>query len=114
MNGISEVTNYYSELYAANIKRITDDSSEFINSFRSSAFDQFSRLGIPTRKNEAYKYSNLDLFFKHDYSTYFIPDKADFVKAEEFRCDVTDLDAHGIVLMNGFYPTINGKLRELP
>ena len=28
------------------------------------------------------------------------------------RC--TDLDAHGIVLLNGFYPTINDKLRQLP
>ena len=27
---------------------------------------------------------------------------------------MTDLDAHGVVLVNGFYPTINGKLRELP
>lgn len=114
MNGISEVTNYYSELYEANIKKITDDSSAFINSFRSSAFGEFNRLGVPTRKNEAYKYTNLDLFFKHEYKTYFIPEKADYEKAEDFRCDVTDLDAHGIVLMNGFYPTINGKLRELP
>jgi Fe-S cluster assembly protein SufD len=43
-----------------------------------------------------------------------MPLPADFIKAEEFRCDVTDLDAHGIVLLNGFYPTINEKLRQLP
>jgi Fe-S cluster assembly protein SufD len=41
-----------------------------------------------------------------------VPD--DFVKAEEFRCDVQDLDTHGLVLLNGFYPTINDKLRQLP
>jgi Fe-S cluster assembly protein SufD len=114
MNGTTEVTNYYSELFTANIERIREDSSEYINSFRSSAFEKFRDLGVPTRKNEAYKYTNLDLFFKHDYNTYFIPDREDFIKAEEFRCDVTDLDAHGIVLVNGFYPTINGKLRDLP
>jgi Fe-S cluster assembly protein SufD len=43
-----------------------------------------------------------------------MPTAADFRKAEEFRCDVTDLDAHGIVLLNGFYPTITDKLRKLP
>jgi Fe-S cluster assembly protein SufD len=43
-----------------------------------------------------------------------MPGESDFVKAEEFRCDVTDLDAHGIVLLNGFYPTINERLRRLP
>ena len=43
-----------------------------------------------------------------------MPETADFAKAEEFRCDVADLDTHGIVLLNGFYPTINEKLRQLP
>jgi Fe-S cluster assembly protein SufD len=43
-----------------------------------------------------------------------MPSASDFIKAEEFRCDVADLDAHGIVLLNGFYPTIHDKLRQLP
>jgi Fe-S cluster assembly protein SufD len=43
-----------------------------------------------------------------------MPTASDFSKAEEFRCDVTDLDAHGIVLLNGFYPTVKEKLRQLP
>lgn len=114
MNGKSEVTEYYSGLFTGNIEKITGGSSEVINSFRSKAFERFSELGIPGKKDEAYKYTNLDLFFKHDYKTYFIPGEEDFRKAEDFRCDVADLDTHGIVLMNGFYPTINGKLRDLP
>jgi Fe-S cluster assembly protein SufD len=114
MNGKSESTGFYSELYTENIRKITEDSSPFINSFREQAFEKFNQLGVPTKKNEAYRYTNLDLFFRHDYKSYFIPDESDFRKAEEFRCDVTDLDAHGVVLVNGFYPTINGKLRQLP
>ena len=110
----TEITERYSDLYTGNIKKIEAGSSSFINSFRHPAFERFSQLGIPTRKNEAYKYTNLDIFFNHDYQSYFIPEESDFLKAEEFRCDVTDLDAHGVVLLNGFYPTINGKLRELP
>jgi Fe-S cluster assembly protein SufD len=114
MAEITEVSDYYSEIYTQNIGKIEGGSTPYLNSFRQEAFNSFNRLGIPTRKNENYKYTNLDLFFKHNYKTYFIPDKSDFIKAERFRCDVTDLDTHGIVLMNGFYPTINGKLRELP
>lgn len=114
MNGKSEATGFYSDLYTENIRKIAEDSSPFINSFREKAFEKFNQLGVPTKKNEAYRYTNLDLFFKHDYKSYFIPDESDFRKAEEFRCDVTDLDAHGVVLVNGFYPTINGKLRQLP
>ena len=114
MNGKSEVSEKYSGLYAQNIRRIEEMSSPYINSFRGPAFEKFGQIGIPTRKNEAYKYTNLDIYFKHEFNSIFIPDEADFIKAEEFRCDVADLDSHGVVLLNGFYPTINGKLRELP
>jgi Fe-S cluster assembly protein SufD len=114
MNGKSELTERYIALYKENIDKISGVSSPLINSFRGAAFEKFSELGIPTKKNEAYKYTNLNIFFDHDYKSYFMPVASDFEKAEEFRCDVTDLDTHGIVLLNGFYPTINEKLRQLP
>ena len=113
MNGISEVTSRYLYLYKENIDRISGMSSPYINSFRKEAFERFSTMGIPTKKDEAYKYTNLNIFFDHDYKSYFIPETADFIKAEEFRCDIADLDTLGIVLLNGFYPTINGKLHQL-
>ena len=114
MSTLNERTERYYNLYKDNIKRISENSSPYINSFRETAIGKFNELGIPTKKNETYKYTNLDTFFNHDFKTCFIPVNQDFVKAEEFRCDVTDLDAHGIVLLNGFYPTIHDKLRELP
>lgn len=114
MDTRSEVSIRFSDLYRDNIGKITGISSPYINSFREEAIRKYEKLGIPTRKNEAYKYTNLDVFFKHDYSSYFIPEPADFVKAEKFSCDITDLDAHGLVLLNGFYPTLNDRLRQLP
>jgi Fe-S cluster assembly protein SufD len=114
MNGKSEITEKYLNLYHENIGKISGISSPRINSFREAAFGTFSELGIPTKKDEAYKYTNLNIFFDHDYASYFLPDRSDFKKAEEFRCDIADLDAHGVVLINGFYPTINEKLRQLP
>jgi len=114
MNGRSEVTERYIGLYKENIEKINSTSSPYINSFREAAYGRFKDMGIPTKKNEAYKYTNLNIFFDHDYKSYFMPVASDFIKAEEFRCDVADLDAHGIVLLNGFYPTINEKLRQLP
>lgn len=114
MDTRSEVSSRYSDLYDDNIGKITAISSPYINSFREEAMRKYAELGIPTKKNEAYKYTNLDVFFKHDYKNYFIPEPSDFIKAEQFRCDITDLDAHGLVLLNGFYPTLNDKLRQLP
>jgi len=114
MNATIDIAEKYSGLYRDNIEKISAISSPYINSFRSEAFERFCSLGIPTKKNEAYKYTNLNLFFDHDYQNYFLPEPADFLKAEAFRCDVANLDTHGIVLLNGFYPTINEKLRMLP
>jgi Fe-S cluster assembly protein SufD len=114
MSDLPERTERYYKLYKENISRITDESSPYVNSFRESAIAEFNRLGIPTKKNESYRYTNLDTFFNHEYKSYFLPTASDFAEAEEFRCDVTDLDAHGLVLLNGFYPTISNKLRELP
>jgi Fe-S cluster assembly protein SufD len=110
----SNIAEKYSEVYLSNKEKIEEGSSPFINSFREKAMEKFHELGVPTKKNESYRYTNLDPIFRNDYKNYFIPQASDFVKAEEFRCDVTDLDTHGIVLLNGFYPTINEKLRELP
>ena len=114
MNVKTDISDRYLRLYEDNIEKISGNSSTYINSFRQKAFEKFSELGIPTKKNEAYKYTNLKIFFDHDYKSYFMPRESDFIKAEEFRCDVADLDTHGIVLLNGFYPTLNEKLRQLP
>jgi Fe-S cluster assembly protein SufD len=114
MDTRAEVSSRFSDLYRDNIEKITGISSPFINSFREEAIKKYEKLGIPTKKNEAYRYTNLDVFFKHDYRNYFIPEPSDFLKAEKFRCDITSLDAHGLVLLNGFYPTLNDKLRQLP
>ncbi len=114
MSVSTEIADRYLSIYTENIEKISGNSSAYINSFRKEAFEKFRELGVPTRKDEAYKYTNLNIFFDHDYKNYFIPVTSDFVRAEEFRCDVADLDTHGIVLLNGFYPTINGKLRQLP
>src|SRR5664279_681946 len=100
MNEKPDITDRYLGLYKDNIDKISGRSSPFINSFRAEAYEKFRTLGIPSKKNEAYKYTNLSLFFDHDYESYFMPVKDDFLKAEKFRCEVTDLDAHGIVLLN--------------
>ncbi len=114
MDTRSEINIRFSEIYKENIGKITGMSSPYINTFRGAAIEKYNALGVPTKKNEAYRYTNLDIFFRHDYNNYFIPVPEDFVKAEQFRCDIADLDTHGLVLLNGFYPTLNDKLKQLP
>ena len=73
MNNQSERSERYLKLYRENIERISLSSSPYINSFRKAAIEEFEKLGIPTKKNETYRYTNLDPFFNHDFRNYFIP-----------------------------------------
>ncbi|MFO7574413.1 MAG: Fe-S cluster assembly protein SufD [Bacteroidales bacterium] len=113
MDSKSEINTRYIDLYRNNIGRIESQSTPFINSLREEAIGRFSALGIPDRKDESYRYTNLDMFFRHQYNSYFMPGPGDFQRAERFSCEVEDLDVHNLVLLNGFYPTNNGKLKEL-
>ncbi len=91
MDRREETTKRFSDLYRVNSRRIEENSAGIINSFREDAMKQFVELGVPGRKNEAYKYTNLDPWIKNDYNSYFVPRPEDFKAAEDFECEVVDL-----------------------
>ncbi len=113
MNGQTGIKDRYLDLFSKNIGTIMDNSSPFINSFREAAKLSFQRMGIPDKKNENYKYTDLAAFFDFDYKTSLMPGKSDIEEAENFQCGVTDLDTQGIILVNGYYPHTD-KLKKLP
>lgn len=114
MSKKEDAIHKFSELFRENSDRIEKNSADHINSFRGDAMKQFIELGIPDRKNESYKYTNLEPWFNANYKSYFVPETADFKAAEDFSCEVTDLDSHDLVLLNGFAPKYNGSLSDLP
>jgi Fe-S cluster assembly protein SufD len=109
-----EVISKLSALYAESHGTFLKDSPEIFNRYRDSAIDEFRRLGIPDRKNEAYRYTNLESFLGYNYQQYFSPEPADFREAEKFHCEVEDLDVWNIVLLNGFFPHGEKGLLMLP
>jgi Fe-S cluster assembly protein SufD len=109
-----EVISKMSALFAESQESFLKDSPELFNRYRESAFEDFKRLGIPDRKNEAYKYTNLEQFLSYQYQEYYSPLPADFTEAEKFHCEVTDLDVWNMVLLNGFFPHGEKGLVMLP
>lgn len=109
-----EVISKLSELYAGRNGTFLKDSPEVFNRHRDQAFEEFLRLGIPDRKNEAYKYTNLEKSFGYSYEKYFSPKPDDFREAERFHCEVEDLDVWNMVLLNGFFPHGDQGLVMLP
>lgn len=116
---MNEETKTYSvknELISAfhkNYSIISSQCPEFINKLRNNAIAEFEKKGLPTKKEEQYKYTNIESAFfgayKHQYSPHDISVKID----EVFKCDVPELDTH-LMLTNGWFYGDDNTLKELP
>lgn len=109
-----EVIKRLTALYESSSGGFLRETPAVFNRHRQKAFDDFTRLGIPDKKNEAYKYTSLEGFLNHEYKGYYLPSPADFREAERFHCEVEDLDVWNLILLNGFYPHGNESLMMLP
>lgn len=101
-------------IYEKHADTISKASSEKINEHRVRALNDFQRLGIPTKKNEDYRYTDLLSYLKGDYSYEIAPANFSVDLEELFRCDIPELDTHIVLVLNGFYYEKNnpGSLPE--
>jgi len=94
-------------------EQLLQDSPEVLNTPRKKALQDFVIQGIPTRKNENYKYSNLQPQFIPDYKFIHRKEKVTSDLKSAFRCDVPELDTHLELVFNGWHEE-NSKNGELP
>jgi Fe-S cluster assembly protein SufD len=116
MNEITQNLDISAEwlmLYRENSEVLAKNSGEILNSRRAKALDDFMRLGIPTTKNEAYRYTHVEDYLKGNYDAEFANDPFKVNLREIFKCDIPDLDTHVVLVLNGFYYSEN-KLSGLP
>jgi Fe-S cluster assembly protein SufD len=94
-----QVTGHFLDMQEAIMK----SSPEVLNAPRKKAFRDFVAQGIPTRRVENYKYTNLQPAFAISYK--YVHDRPfkDFHLDETFRCDVPQLDTHMVTVLNGWY-----------
>ena len=92
-------TAHYNEVKNA----LFEGSAEVLNAQRKKAFQDFVKQGIPTRKNENYKYTNLQPSFATDFE--FTHEKAasDASDEEVFKCDVPNLNTNLAFIQNGWF-----------
>lgn len=79
------------------------ESPNVLNAPRKKAFRDFVVQGIPTRKNENYKYTNLQPAFSGEYQFVHQREIKDFHLDEVFKCDVPQLNTHLVTTRNGWY-----------
>lgn len=91
-----------------------EGSSDVINAARNKAFQDFVVQGIPTRKNENYKYTNLHPRFSSDYNFVHHRENNNVDKETVYRCDVPELGANPRLIFNGWYNKTDNKSLNLP
>ncbi len=102
--------------FASLLHNLNGKSGLAWNSTREQAFENFKKLGIPTVKNEDWKYSSLRGLEKYDYKL----SATSIVTAEEVAgLPFAELDGLHLVFVNGSFsaelssPLLNEKIRVL-
>ncbi len=96
-----EQTATLREWMAAWREPLTNGHAPTFRDLRSRARASFDRLGLPTRKNEAWKYTNVEKALRHDYALV-TPDAPSSLSASEVAgYRIGGLDAFTLVVVNG-------------
>ncbi|MBQ7472466.1 MAG: Fe-S cluster assembly protein SufD [Prevotella sp.] len=83
---------------------IYNNSCREMNAVRDKAFEDFCRLGFPSRKVERYKYTNMQELFAPDYGLNLKRLQFPVNPYDVFRCDVPNLSTQLFFMVNdGFY-----------
>jgi Fe-S cluster assembly protein SufD len=106
--------NIFPSLFSRNKELLTRHVPDFVKELREDAIKTFEEKGFPGKKDEQYKYTNLEPYFNNGYYKYLTPKQISFDITDIFRCDVPALDTHIIILLNGFYYNQKTPLRILP
>jgi Fe-S cluster assembly protein SufD len=109
----TELKNDLISLFRQNTGALESGSGRILNLYREQAFHDFDRLGIPTMRNEAYRYTPLEKFFQGNYDVELNANPFKIDIGSVFRCDVPELDTHVVLVLNGFYAS-GSQTGQLP
>ncbi|MBN1768078.1 MAG: Fe-S cluster assembly protein SufD [Prolixibacteraceae bacterium] len=101
-------------LFTTNKEMYDEGCPDYMNRARETALEKFKQSGIPSRKHEDYKYTDLRPVFQNDFEVVprYVEHNVDL--HEVFHCDVPKLNTHLIIMINGWYYGQNRKIGQLP
>lgn len=104
----------YIDTYNSLLKDFSVNDTKKTVESRKEAFSKFKKLGIPDKKNENYRYANIEKIFDVDYE-YSLDNMATSVDLNDFfQCEVGNMDTHVVLLSNGKYYEKNKPIENLP
>jgi Fe-S cluster assembly protein SufD len=90
-------------LFRKNTRTLESGSGQILNTFRKQAFHDFDRLGLPTTKSEAYRYTPLEKYLQGNFEMELDANPFQIDLRDIFKCDIPELDTHVVLVLNGFY-----------
>lgn len=100
----------YIDLYNKCKGMINKHAPQVLNDLRDKAFDDFCRLGFPSKKVERYKYTDMQKIFEPDYGLNLNRLEIPVNPYDVFKCDVPNLSTSLYFVVNdSFYDKILPK-----
>jgi len=97
------VQNIATEHLQKQMQEVLKQSNDSLTILRQNAYDSFLIKGLPTKKNENYKYTTIEQHYTLPYR-YLNYSNSQHINIDEiFKCDVPTLDTQVIILINGWY-----------
>lgn len=94
----------YIDLYNQCKGMINKHAPQVLNDLRDKAFDDFCRLGFPSKKEERYKYTDMQKIFEPDYGLNLNRLEIPVNPYDVFKCDVPNLSTSLYFVVNdSFY-----------
>jgi len=93
----------YIELYEQTRGMICEHSSDVMNAQRDEAFERFAASGFPTRKQERYKYTDMQALFAPNYGLNLNRLQIPVDPYNAFRCDVPNLSTSLYFVVNDIF-----------
>src|SRR6056297_243271 len=110
----TDLNQKYDQLIADNLDNVQAHSSNLLNSYRKDAQQAFHKNGLPSIKNEDYKYTNVLPLYKQDWNLPQLEKELPMNINEIFRCDVPNLDTDLVLTVNGRFHEFQGNADKLP
>ena len=93
---------------------IREHSTDVMNAVRDEAFENFKTLGIPTKKLERYKYTDMTKLFEPNYGVNLKRLDIPVNPYDAFRCDVPNLSTSLYFVVNDTFYTKTTPKAQLP
>lgn len=110
---MSELTQYLS-LYREQEELLQANSHKCLNALRATALSRLEKEGLPTRKNERYRYANLAADIAPDFGLNLRRSTPVGDPYKGYRCAVPQMDAFLYYVVNDVVCMPEGKANELP